>query len=94
MEQKIPLSDQGLLKQLTRLVEDDFGKMYPEVVTALKLAWNNDDPELHFVAWKKLRVLGTSNVNSLMFKAKSEVSFSEWISDHLPTEEQPPKLRG
>jgi hypothetical protein len=64
------LEDQGLLKTLTRLVEEAHGSAYPEVILRLKRAWNNDDSQLHAEAWAALKELGTFNRDFLMSKAK------------------------
>lgn len=77
------LADQGLLKCVTRLAMESFGDAYPDVILALKAAWNNDDVELHEAAWAALQQLGKFNVEQLMGRAKNEVRTQDWLSARI-----------
>ena len=72
--------DQGVLKVLTRLVEDHFGGQYPHVVEALKKAWDTDNPECHEAAWSALSLLGTINRDLMLMKAKEECRLNDWLT--------------
>ena len=73
---------EDVLKTLTRFVREEYD--YPELVTTLEAAWNNEDGELHQRAWEALEnYLGALSRDNLLMRTKQHCGVNDWLSQRV-----------